>query len=122
VDLFLVDLKFLDDTEHCKWTGVSNRPVLENLLCLARENKPVVVRTPIIGGLNDRPEHIQAIADWLRPLGNVLRYELLPYHPLGTGKYAALGYAPPPPQFAVPAVEAFERLAVIARRTRKSEG
>lgn len=116
VDLFLVDLKLLDAAEHRQWTGASNRHTLDNLRRLNAERKPVVVRTPVVGGVNDRPDQIAAIADWLAGLSNVLQYELLPYHPLGSGKYEALGLAPPGPQFRTPTAEQLERLAAAASR------
>ena len=121
VDLFCVDVKILDDVEHHKWTGVSNRQTLENLRRLDREQKPIIVRTPVIAGLNDRPEHIQAIADWLASLTNVIRYELLRYHPLGTGKYTALGLAPPPDWFRAPSADLFEQLTVAAHLRNKGK-
>ena len=116
VDLFMVDLKLFDDAQHRAWTGTSNRHTLDNLRRLDRERKPVVVRTPIIGGVNDRPDQIDAIADWLTSLSNVVHYELLPYHPLGTGKHEALGLAPAAQQFHAPTAERLEQLAACARR------
>jgi len=118
VDLFLVDLKLLDDQEHRLWTGISNRPVLDNLERLAAEGKPVTVRTPVIVGVNDRPEQIEAIADWIARLPNIRQYELLPYHPLGAGKHEALGLQPPPASFVAPAPAALRQLASCARRGR----
>lgn len=115
VDLFFVDIKLFDDTEHKKWTGVSNTQTLENLVLLDRHQKPIVVRTPVIAGLNDQSEQIRAIASWLKKLDSVLRYELLPYHPLGNGKYTALGYDPPPAWFRTPTSEVFEQLTKVAR-------
>ncbi|MBN2293288.1 MAG: glycyl-radical enzyme activating protein [Pirellulales bacterium] len=119
VDLFCVDIKLLDDVEHKKWTGISNRQTLDNLRRLDTARKPVIVRTPVIAGLNDRPEQIHAIVDWLGSLFNVIRYELLPYHPLGAGKYLALGHNQPPQWFKAPAPHIFEQLTQIASLQRK---
>jgi pyruvate formate lyase activating enzyme len=116
VDLFLADVKLLDDAEHRQWTGTSNRHTLDNLRRLDAEHKPVVVRTPVVGGVNDRPDQIAAIADFLAGLSNVQEYELLPYHPLGSGKYEALGLAPPGPRFQTPTAEQLDHLAAAARR------
>jgi len=113
VDLFLVDIKLLDDAEHRTWTGVSNRRTLDNLVRLDAQRKPVVVRTPVIAGLNDRPEQIGAIVAWLAARSNVAKYELVPYHPLGTAKYEALGLAPPSDRFRVPSPGQMERLAAL---------
>lgn len=121
VDLFFVDIKLFDDTEHKKWTGVSNKQTLDNLTLLDCHQKPIVVRTPIIAGLNDQPEPVRAIADWLNRISSVLRYELLPYHPLGNGKYTALGYEPPPAWFDSPSPEVFEQLKEVARLSKEKK-
>ena len=91
VDLFLVDIKLMDETEHKSWTGASNRQTLENLRRLDAMAKPLAVRTPVVVGVNDRPEQVGVIADFLATLSHVRQYDLLPYHPLGNGKYETLG-------------------------------
>ncbi len=116
VDLFLVDVKLLDDAAHRAWTGVSNAATLENLRRLDALGKPLVIRTPVIVGVNDRPDQIEAIADFLAALPSVEQYDLLPYHPLGTGKYEALGLAGPPPEFHSPTAADLEMLAARAAR------
>ncbi len=116
VDLFLVDLKLWDDAEHRTWTGVSNQHTLENLRRLDAEHKPLVVRTPVVSRVNDRVDQIAAIADFLTGLPRVRLYELLPYHPLGTGKYEALGLTSPWPRFQTPSAEQMQALADAARR------
>lgn len=116
VDLFLADIKLLDDTAHRAWTGMSNAPILGNLRQLDDCGKPLVIRTPVIAGVNDRPDEIEAIADFLATLANVEQYDLLPYHPLGTGKYEALGLAGPPPRFQSPTAAELETLAGRAVR------
>ena len=90
-DLFLVDVKVMDSAEHERWTGEPNELVLENARRLSREGVPMVVRTPVVPGVNDTVEQIGAVADFIRGFGNLEYYELLPYHPLGTGKYHSLG-------------------------------
>ena len=91
-DLFLVDVKVMDSAEHERWTGKPNELVLENARRLSREGVPMVVRTPVVPGVNDTVEQIGAVADFFtRDFGNLEYYELLPYHPLGTGKYHSLG-------------------------------
>lgn len=115
-DLFMVDIKVMDDGQHRELTGVSNRPILENLRRLDRQGKPSIVRTPLIAGLNDGPEQIESIADWLAELSAVRQYELLPYHPLGTGKYEALGLAGPPEDYCSPSHEHLRDLVARASR------
>jgi len=90
-DLFLVDVKLRDASAHRRWTGVSNERILENLVQLSGQDRPLIVRTPVVPGINDTPEAIGAIADFLRGLDRLDGYELLPYHPLGAAKYRRLG-------------------------------
>lgn len=116
VDLFLVDVKMMDDLEHRTWTGVSNTRTLENLRQLDSLGKTLMIRTPVMAGVNDRPEQIEAIADFLATLNNVQQYDLLPYHPLGTGKYDALGLDGPRPEFHTPSAAQLESLAAKAAR------
>ncbi len=114
VDLFLVDIKTMDDEAHRKWTGVSNRQTLDNLRQLDALGKKITVRTPVVVGVNERPQQIGAVADFLAPLRNLDQYELLPYHSLGTGKYESLGLDEPCPEFRAPAPAELERLAAEA--------
>jgi pyruvate formate lyase activating enzyme len=90
-DLFMVDVKLIDAEAHARWTGAPNEDILANLRRLAEEPQPMVVRTPVVPGVNDTPEAIGAVADLVRGLANLAYYELLPYHPLGAGKYESLG-------------------------------
>lgn len=91
LDYLLMDIKCMDEKIHEKYTGVSNTRILENFkkLCEEFPNLPIHVRTPVIPGVNDNKEEIQAIHDFLLPFSNV-RYELLKYHRLGEPKYASL--------------------------------
>jgi len=91
VDLWLVDVKLADPDAHARWTGASNQRILANLRRLAEAGPPVVVRTPIVPGANDSAEAVAAIADLLADLPALRYWELLPYHPLGSAKYARLG-------------------------------
>jgi len=115
VDLFLVDVKIADDGEHRRWTAASNRETLANLRDLDRQGKPTMVRTPLVAGVNDRVDQIAAIAELLSPLANLIEYEMLPYHPLGSNKYESLGLAPLPAEFHAPSAEHLARLAAVAR-------
>jgi pyruvate formate lyase activating enzyme len=89
-DLFLFDLKVIDEEKHIAFTGASNRPILENLGRLARLGKRIVVRIPVVTGVNDDEENITRTAGLLRSLGTVTEISLLPYHKLGRDKYRGL--------------------------------
>jgi pyruvate formate lyase activating enzyme len=91
LDELLIDLKIIDSVKHKKFTGVENQLSLDNLLKIFQHfpKLRVCVRTPVVPGVNDNPEDIRAILEFLRPYPWV-RYELLPYHRLGTQKYQFL--------------------------------
>lgn len=91
VDLFLFDLKTTDDAMHRKFTGVSNIQILSNLRRLADQQKKVIVRIPLIPGVNDARNDIKRAGEFVGGLGNVSEIHLLPYHPAGTEKYVRLG-------------------------------
>jgi len=91
VDLFLFDLKTLDDRKHREFTGVSNSLILDNLRHLAEWKKKVIVRIPIIPGVNDEPAGIRDSGAFVASLGNVSEIHLLPYHKVGIEKYKRLG-------------------------------
>lgn len=88
----LFDVKVLDPEKHRLATGADNALILENLKKVLRAfpKLPVLVRTPVIPGINDNEEDIAAILKFLAPYPQV-RYELLAYHRLGTRKYRFLG-------------------------------
>jgi len=92
----LYDIKHMDSGVHEEQTGCSNETILENFRKLAAldPDKPILARTPIIPGFNDSEEAIKAIAEFIKPFPNV-RYEMLPYHRLGTQKYLFLDRVPP---------------------------
>lgn len=91
LDLILYDLKETDPERHEELTGVSNRLILENLRRLARTDKKLIVRRPVIPGYNDSPESIHAMAGLVRSLGTIEEVNLLPYHRFGRTKYDLLG-------------------------------
>lgn len=89
-DLVMFDLKLLDAEKHKAATGVSNKRILANIERLGRTAKPLIMRTPIVPGVNDTPEEVAAIAHFAAQLDNLLYYELLPFHPMASGKYDSL--------------------------------
>jgi pyruvate formate lyase activating enzyme len=92
-DRIFFDIKCLDSEKHERVTGVSNRKILENFRRLRAEfpDTDVVVRTPVIPGVNDSEADIRAIAEFVDDAGGASAYELLPYHGFGEPKYAKLG-------------------------------
>ena len=92
-DRIFFDIKCLDAEKHARATGVSNTTILENFRRLRQElpEVDVVVRTPVIPGVNDSVEDIQAIAAFVEEAGGASAYEVLPYHGFGAPKYEKLG-------------------------------
>jgi pyruvate formate lyase activating enzyme len=95
-DLFLYDLKLMDDKAHIKLTGVSNRIILENLVFLVSEEKQVIIRIPIIPSITDTPQNIMEIKEFLAVLAKDSKQKapfsinLLPYHSIAKNKYLRL--------------------------------
>jgi len=90
-DLFLYDLKMMDEESHKKYTGVSNRLILENLKLLIKISVPVVIRFPVIPGINDTEANISQMLDFFNTTNKSLEIHLLPYHSIAKNKYRNLG-------------------------------
>lgn len=89
-DLFLYDLKLIDDAAHRQYTGVSNRVILENLQRLAAQGCTVHVRVPCIPMINDSPAQIADTAHFVAASG-LTQIVLLPYNGAAGAKYEWLG-------------------------------
>ena len=87
----IYDIKHVDPARHREGVLQDNALILANFRKVAETfgNKSILVRTPVIPGYSDDPESIRAIIDVIRPYRQI-RYELLPYHRLGTQKYSFL--------------------------------
>lgn len=107
-DLFLYDLKFVDDDRHMESTGVPAAPVLENLAVLDRAGAEVWIRVPLIPGVNDDPANLDAIGRFIASTNSVRRLHLLPYHGTGTAKMERLGYEPGAAGIEAPSAAAME--------------
>lgn len=96
-DLFITDLKHMDSAIHRQYTNVPNEKILENMERLAELGKPMIVRIPIIPGVNDTQENMEAAADFiLQKLKNQIEeLQLLEFMRLGEEKYKSLDLAYP---------------------------
>ena len=90
-DLFLFDLKLMDDARHREFTGVSNRPILANLAALDRVHRNVWLRVPLIPGVNDDAANLAAVARLAATLPSVRQISVLPYHRTAAAKSRRLG-------------------------------
>ena len=86
-DLVLYDFKIADPELHRKYTGVANDLIRQNLLRVNERGTPIEIRMPVIPGVNDGGENLDAAAAFLAPLRSIRRVTLLGYHRFGESKY-----------------------------------
>ena len=113
-DLVMYDLKVADPELHRQYIGNDGERVRANLLFLGASGKPLIVRTPVVEGINDTAEEIGGIARFIAAFPGLLYYELLPYHPLGNAKLQSLGLEEEVP-FTAPPKTHLHALAEVAR-------
>jgi len=89
-NLVLFDLKHIDPEAHQKWTHVTNSQILQNLKAAAGSQVPVIVRIPLVPGVNDSKEVLEAMAEIVVGTLKQPQVHILPYHRYGTGKYVML--------------------------------
>ncbi len=92
-DLFLYDVKGMDEDRHVQTTGVGNRRILENLTLLSEKGARIMVRVPVIPGVNDTEESMLALIGLIRNLKGIEHVELIPFHKMATEKYDSLDLA-----------------------------
>jgi len=91
-DLFLYDLKMMDSDLHREWINAGNEKILHNLKVLAEAGKHIIIRIPLVGGVNDTDENIELSAKFISELaGEKKQVHLLPYHAIAENKYMKLG-------------------------------
>jgi pyruvate formate lyase activating enzyme len=91
-DLFLYDLKMIDPDLHRKWIQAGNEKILQNLKAIADTGAHIIIRIPLIGGINDTQENIAETAKFISKLsGDKKEVHLLPYHAIAQNKYMRLG-------------------------------
>jgi pyruvate formate lyase activating enzyme len=91
-DLFLVDLKLMDNEAHQFHTGVSNETILNNIKMLAASDAAMIIRIPVIPHVTDTSENINQTIAFLKSLNSKIReVHLLPFHNTAKGKYVRIG-------------------------------
>ncbi len=91
-DLFLYDLKMMDAGSHLEWTKAGNERILANLKAISEKEAHIIIRIPIIGGVNDTDQNIEQTAAFIARLaGDKKEVHLLPYHKIAQHKYSKLG-------------------------------
>jgi pyruvate formate lyase activating enzyme len=91
VDLFLYDCKETNPKLHKQYTGVENKLILENLRKLYAAGAKILLRCPVIPGLNDREDHFKALANLSKKMPDLAGLEILPYHKLAASKIEYMG-------------------------------
>jgi pyruvate formate lyase activating enzyme len=109
-DLFLYDLKLMDDDAHKKYTGVSNQVILRNLSQLAGTQAKIQVRIPLIPQINDGEENLKATIAFLRR-HQIQDVALLPYHHIASDKYHRMGQNYELEKLKTPSAERMEEIA-----------
>lgn len=110
VDLFLFDIKHMNNEKHLEYTGVENTLILDNLKKLSQKGCNIYVRMPIIAGINDDDENINMAINFLSNL-NITQVDLLPYHKMGMDKYRRLNMQYKLSGFEKPTDEILDKIA-----------
>ena len=102
-DIFISDIKHMDDEIHKKYTGASNKLILSNLEKLSAEDIRIILRIPLIPGINDDEKNMRETADFIKNKmnGKIEELQLLSYMRLGEEKYSSLGLDYPMGEFLV---------------------
>lgn len=90
VDLFLYDLKLMDSAQHQRFTGAPNELILKNLQMLSKAGHNIILRLPIVPGINDDDENMRQIGAYASGSLGLNRVDILPYHHTAADKYERL--------------------------------
>lgn len=90
-DLFLLDVKHIDEEEHIKLTGYSNKNTLDFARYLSEKGKDTWIRHVLVTGITDKEEYLYRLKEFIDGLENVKNIEVIPYHSMGEAKYENLG-------------------------------
>ncbi len=113
MDMIFMDLKHIDSDIHKKYTGVSNEKILENMKKLQHMTGEIIIRIPVIGGVNDDEDNIRRSAAFVYKNIPKAKIELLPYHSLAMVKYEAIGMPYQNEAFYRPSAEEMDSLRKI---------
>jgi len=116
VDLFLYDLKAVDPDKHRKYTGQSNERILANLEGLSQLGANILVRIPVIPGVNADEIEMSRIGAYLSSLPQPPPVELLTYHNIAEAKYTGLDMPYALPDLQPPTPDQMEEFAGLLRQ------
>ncbi len=115
LDLLMVDLKIMDSERHQLFTGFPDNRILTNIELLQNTDIPVIVRTPLVAGVNDDDTNMEQSIALLKKMNSLKYYELLRYHPLGMEKFKGLGW-----EFPVFEAPSEKRLTALCKKIQGS--
>jgi len=114
LDTIYADIKLMDDGEHIKWTGESNKTVLFNINRVSQNySGKLRIRIPVIPSINMDDAFIRAAAEFCKSLGSLDLVEFLPYHRLGLETYRRLGRDNPLANVMPPSREDIEKVKAV---------
>lgn len=91
VDLFMLDIKHIDNAKHEELTGQKNENILEMAKYLSENGKTMWIRHVLVPGITTDEKYLKELHDFIETLDTVERVEVLPYHTLGVFKWKELG-------------------------------
>ena len=105
LDTIFIDIKHMNPAKHKQWTGYDLKPILENICAIDTLPCNLVMRMPLIVGVNADQKNLEATLKFLRNNLSKPKIEFLPYHTYGEEKYKQLGKALPDINFRTPTQE-----------------
>ena len=90
-DLVMLDIKHIDEGEHIKLTGMSNKAVLDFARYLNEKQRKMRIRYVLVPTITDKEDDLTELGKFLKDFTNIEKIEVLPYHTLGKVKYENLG-------------------------------
>ncbi len=114
-DLFLADFKVFDSETHRTYTGQPNDRIKENIKFISENGGKIILRIPLIPGVNNSESNIRSTAEFAKQLGTIEEIDLLPYHRLGVNKYDQLGRDYLLPDLRQPSGKVMQQIAEILK-------
>ena len=112
-DVFLYDIKAIDEEVHKQCTGASNQLILDNLKKIGDYGKQIEIRIPYVPDYNDG--EMEKIAEFLSGINHITKVKILAYHNLAASKYGALGMNDNLPK-EIPSSEMLEKARGVFRK------
>ena len=90
-DVIMLDIKHIDDEEHKKLTGHSNKNILAFARYASAKKKELWIRHVVVPGITQNEEYLHRLGVFISELRSVKALDVLPYHDMGKAKYKNLG-------------------------------